>query len=562
MAACCKAYKMKDVFQTDDWRDKLHDAWIETSDTDICYIWNDFTVSKSFLKGEDVLFDSITPQWQEFCLLSLKLVQSDNSYRPIENVPRDIYEITQEKISCSQTNLPLTSGQWWCTEELEATHPRYGGVTMTITFNNNPHPVSLERTIQALVNHHDALRLRVTQKGGIWQQYISPAHENLPFTWIDLSIVSSKEQSTIIKSISHKIYKHINKLEEPLFHVIYLSFGLQEKGYILWISSHFVMDAVSVYILHHDFMKIYTQICQGTEICPLPQTTSFAEWTQHIQTYLHSHKAQKEIEEYWLSLPWKKVQRLPLDFPEGVFLDRASLRSCYGTEASSKHIIVALSIQETQALLTQVLDADTKIMDLLLTAMAQSFAWWTGSSVLYIFVQDHARQTMFDDIDLFRTIGYISQVDRILLDIGTSNTQKDILFTVKEQLRRMPNQGRTLEWLLRKRDNTLTLTHDELKAIPFADINFNYLGRVDQIPQEPFPYQQELNDAQYPESTRNHILDCKGGIREKQFGLVWEYSTDIHKQSTIEKVANYFIQSLRELIVYRTSIRMAARKCQ
>jgi hypothetical protein len=41
----------------------------EIEDSDFCYLWNDFTVSSSPVPDQSnaVLFDVVTPEWQEFC---------------------------------------------------------------------------------------------------------------------------------------------------------------------------------------------------------------------------------------------------------------------------------------------------------------------------------------------------------------------------------------------------------------------------------------------------------------------------------------------------------------
>lgn len=72
MRKYCKAYKLKDMGQFTGWNIKPGKSAQELVDDDICYLWDDFTVVKSPVLKDGVLFDAITPEWQEFCKTVLK----------------------------------------------------------------------------------------------------------------------------------------------------------------------------------------------------------------------------------------------------------------------------------------------------------------------------------------------------------------------------------------------------------------------------------------------------------------------------------------------------------
>jgi hypothetical protein len=68
LATYCKAYLVKDLRQFTG----LHNGVLATlGDDDICYVWPDYTVTKSCLgEKESPLFD-VTPQWEDFCKITL-----------------------------------------------------------------------------------------------------------------------------------------------------------------------------------------------------------------------------------------------------------------------------------------------------------------------------------------------------------------------------------------------------------------------------------------------------------------------------------------------------------
>ena len=89
MRKYCKAYKLSDLRHFTNWVEKHEENEPELSDDDICYLWDDFTVVKSPVQPGGVLFDTVTPEWQDFCKTTLKF-----------EIPEDLryaYEQTQEQ---------------------------------------------------------------------------------------------------------------------------------------------------------------------------------------------------------------------------------------------------------------------------------------------------------------------------------------------------------------------------------------------------------------------------------------------------------------------------------
>lgn len=67
MRKYCKAYYLKDLRQFSDWSEKNKEGEPALSDEDVVYLWDDFTVVKSPVLPDGVLFSHVTPEWQNFC---------------------------------------------------------------------------------------------------------------------------------------------------------------------------------------------------------------------------------------------------------------------------------------------------------------------------------------------------------------------------------------------------------------------------------------------------------------------------------------------------------------
>jgi hypothetical protein len=94
MRKYCKAYHLKDLRQYSSWIEKREENESELSDEDIVYLWDDFTVVRSpVIPDKGLIFDESTPEWQNFCRVTLKF-----------EIPEDLryaYEQTEEQQTAS-----------------------------------------------------------------------------------------------------------------------------------------------------------------------------------------------------------------------------------------------------------------------------------------------------------------------------------------------------------------------------------------------------------------------------------------------------------------------------
>ncbi|MEH1848183.1 MAG: hypothetical protein V7L25_25195 [Nostoc sp.] len=82
----CKAYVVKQFRQYPQWREQTENTRPqkqiidnqeieinrELTDEDILYLQENYIVTDGIFQDENIIFDDITPQWQEFCHQTLK----------------------------------------------------------------------------------------------------------------------------------------------------------------------------------------------------------------------------------------------------------------------------------------------------------------------------------------------------------------------------------------------------------------------------------------------------------------------------------------------------------
>jgi non-ribosomal peptide synthase protein (TIGR01720 family) len=286
----------------------------------------------------------------------------------------------------------------------------------------------------------------------------------------------------------------------------------------------------------HDLRTVYQQISLGQEI-HLTKTETYEMWAEKMYALLRSEQTREEIR-FWSSLPWKHIARLPQDYP-GETITNSSI--CFA--------FAALNEDETSDLLQKVSAFyNMELIDVIISTLVLVLARWSGLEWILIAIISHGRDIL-DDVDVSRTVGGMNTSNRELLHVDTADDLIDALYLVKEQRRRIPNRGKLEQWI----------AHMYWKEIPVEwqssrpHIQFNYEGRVgDKAESEqgllrnrPVPPRKGGEDVRYVQWM---TLSCRAYIHNNAFVIRWAYSDLLYKQSTIEQLAQQYVNTLRSII--------------
>ncbi|KYC42725.1 non-ribosomal peptide synthetase [Scytonema hofmannii PCC 7110] len=404
---------------------------------------------------------------------------------------------------------------------------------------SNLKPELLEQAWQQLLVHHDALRLRFTQPDDRWQQIHSTGCDRVTVSFVDLSTLPDSEQQTTIAATASSLQASL-QLAENLVQVAFFWLGVDKRARLLIIIHHLVVDGVSWRILLEDLQTAYQQLSQGQTISLPAKTTSFKDWAQHLVEYGQSDVLKSELP-YWLSVSSASVYSIPVDHTAGA-----------NTVSSARTISVFLNEAQTQALLQDVPKAyKTQINDVLLTALALVLSRWTHSESVFFNLEGHGRENIVDGVDLSRTVGWFTTIFPVVLNIPATDKDNigDVLKSVKEQLRTIPNKGigyGLLRYLSQKPEIIA-----QLQTSKQAEISFNYLGQFAQVLNQSSMMQIASESSGQNHSLhhpRPHLLDINAIIIDERLQIDWTYSSNFHQPRTIEKIAQEFLETLQELI--------------
>ncbi|MCP5049883.1 MAG: hypothetical protein GY940_22130, partial [bacterium] len=255
----------------------------------------------------------------------------------------------------------------------------------------------------------------------------------------------------------------------------------------------------------------------------------------------------KEIP-YWAQMEAADIPAVPVDF---------------AVPANDKNepakISFYLTPEETEALITTVNEAFfTEINDILLTALGLAFKESFGMERLLVAMEGHGRETILEDVDITRTIGWFTSIYPVLLDFSYASVKADEtrlsrqIKEIKESLRLVPARG--IGYGILK-----YLTHPGHKTgLSFGlkpQVRFNYLGQFDaDLEQRSFSMAKEsMGPVVAPGGEREYLLEVSGLIAGKRLVLSIGYHPRQFKPGTPDTLLANFKTALIGIISHCTT---------
>jgi len=412
--------------------------------------------------------------------------------------------------------------------------------SMLFELEENADIDAIKRAMPILLDHHDALRIRLKRDSNSWHQEIVAPEDVDILAVCDLSQVEDAGQRRArLEAIAQEAQSSLDLEAGPIIRAIVFRQPRGEVWRMLFVCHHMGIDGVSWRVFLEDFSAIYCALKAKDQPRLPPKTTSFAEWARRIEEIGRRHLVRSQAS-YWLNEARLTVPALPLDSPKSAAAD---------TIAETSSFTVRLDEIDTRTLL-QVLPRTfgTQINDVLLTALVGAIEAWTGQATLVADVDAHGREELFEDVNLSRTIGWFTTVYPLFLKTEPGEAPLTRLRSVSDQLKKVPDRGISYG-ILRYGDASPDLAA-QLAAVPPAQISFNYLGQLDQVISLP-PLLGWASEAcghtQCPQAVLQHVIELNAFVVASRFEMQWTHGRSL-LPATVETIANRYIAELVALI--------------
>ncbi|MGH3754099.1 MAG: non-ribosomal peptide synthase/polyketide synthase, partial [Pseudonocardiaceae bacterium] len=436
----------------------------------------------------------------------------------------------------------LTPIQHWFFRTHPA-NPHHFNQSMTAELDEDVDGQALGRALDALLVHHDALRLRFDQAGGQWRQDNAPPSPATVLHRADLSDLAGEDQRATMEMIADDMHASFDLRRGPLLKAALFTFGAGRGCYLFLAAHHLVVDTVSWNILLEDLDTAYQQAVRGESRQLGAKTTSFQEWANRLGEYVATGVLDHELDHWADAL---QAPALPVDRAPGK------------PGAPAQAVSVVLDAGDTESLLRSAPAAyRTRINDVLLSALAWALSRWTGDSRVSIDLEGHGREEILDGVDLSRTVGWFTTMFPVALTVPDTELPeprwRDLIRSVRRQLRAVPGNGfgfGALRYL-----GSPAARQRLAAAGPGPQIAFNYHGQLDRAARNPAAgdpgpglyraVHGSLGRVHDPADPGAHLVEVVGAVRDGQLGFSWLYQPDRHHQASLQAVADDFAQALR-----------------
>ncbi|ROO59669.1 non-ribosomal peptide synthase protein (TIGR01720 family)/amino acid adenylation domain-containing protein [Micromonospora sp. Llam0] len=434
--------------------------------------------------------------------------------------------------------------------------------------------------LQALLDHHPALRMRVrsatagdTDGDGDapWELEIPPAGtvraENC-LRSVDSSGSSGGQRTALIQAQEQAARDRLHPSEGELVQAVWFDGGPTGDHRLLLVIHHFAVDGVSWRILLSDLRSAGTALAAGHPPVLEPAGTSLRQWAGRVAAVADEPSADEQLPA-WTALldrPEPTLGARPLDRRVDVF-DR--LRTVSRTVAPDC----------TRAVLTTAPAAwRTGVNEILLTALALAMPPWrarrgrdAGSDVL-LDLEGHGRDGLVPEADLSRTVGWFTSIHPIRLDAGPVDWAELVaggpqtgatgvpqagaaVKRIKEQLRAVPAGGRygALRYLNAR-------TGPALARMPVPQVAFNYLGRFSAAEPADWGLAAEstaLSGGGDPRQPVTHVLEIGAvtvdGPAGPQLRTTWSWPEQVLTEAEVADLADAWHTALEAIVASSTT---------
>ncbi|WP_397458247.1 non-ribosomal peptide synthetase [Pseudomonas asplenii] len=394
-------------------------------------------------------------------------------------------------------------------------------------------PHALEQALAALLEHHDALRLGFTREEGQWRAEYRVPDEATLLQQVQVTAMSQ------CPALFTEAQRSLDLQHGPLLRALLVD-GPQGEQRLLLAIHHLVVDGVSWRVLLEDLQNAYRQILAAEPVQLPAKTSSLRDWANRLQAYAGSESLREELALWQAQLAGPNLE-LPCERPEGGRQNR-----------HAETVSVRLDATRTRALLQQAPSAyRTQVNDLLLTALARVVCRWTGQPSALVQLEGHGRETLFDDIDLTRTVGWFTSAYPVRLtplNIEEAAGQGGSIKAIKEQLRGVPHKGLGYGVLRYLAEPSL---REAMLALPLAPITFNYLGQFDQSFGDAAlfrPLEESAGEAHAAEAPLPNELSIDSQVYGGELVLRWTFSRERFDNATIAELAEAYLGELSSLV--------------
>ena len=395
----------------------------------------------------------------------------------------------------------------------------------------------------AVVNQHDALRMRVAHRAGMWEQQISEPGDFSDLAQRSLSADArpgTPHEREALSAIVSETLAGQDLNSWPLT-ATYVTAAQGDPRFLVLTLHQMVDDATSREVLVTDLLTAFAQRLAGSDIALEPVTTGWREWSQRCAA-LAAHPAVLDRRNYWIDNAAKATLRLT---GRDVNAEDAGAP---GADDLTR-LAVALTPEQTSQVDNARRILQSSAEEILLAALARTLAITVGDGVAAVDLAGAGRSVLRPEVDLHRTVGWFSTIYPIALPCmdlpGASAVQ--LLAEVSRTVKAVPHHGIGYGLLRYLHAPTAEL----LRTTATSEIFVSYLGMIPEWQESGAAVQFEGDTELTIRQTLpglGHPLELRAFRHGGVLHVDWWYDRRRVRSGTVEALADQFPATLIALI--------------
>ncbi|MEU9714606.1 amino acid adenylation domain-containing protein [Streptomyces sp. NPDC047976] len=423
---------------------------------------------------------------------------------------------------------------------------------VTVAVPAGTDPERLGTALQALVDTHDTLRMRlVAPAPGLWSLETLPPGAVRAADMVSRVDVSGAEDDRLPAEVA-AARSRLRPEDGLMVQAVLLDEGADRPGRLLIVIHHLAVDGVSWRILLPDLEAAWSAVAAGGEVRLDPVATSFRGWAKALSEQARTSRVVGELP-VWNDRP---AEADPL-------LGGRPLDPARDTRAEAGTVRITLSTERTAEVLTTVPTAfHAEVNEVLLTGLALAVTDWrrargVPATATLIELEGHGRQAVTGEQDLSRTVGWFTSVFPVSLDLGEldRNQVRDggpgcgtALKRIKEQLRAVPGHG--IGYGLLRHLNPQSARVLARYAVP--QIGFNYLGRFPAGTGADWEMDAAASgESAHPGTPLRYPVEIVAVTEDRPEGPVlsatWTYAGGLLAEGDVREIAEGWFRALGDL---------------
>ncbi|MFF9062343.1 amino acid adenylation domain-containing protein, partial [Streptomyces sp. NPDC014882] len=418
----------------------------------------------------------------------------------------------------------------------------------------------LAAALQAVLDRHDMLRVRLTRRGPLWALAVgdrgsvtaASVLSRVPADGAD-GTSGADDDGTAGEVFRKLVAEHAARSRAALapedgavVRAVWFDAGPDTAGRLLLTVHHLAVDGVSWRILLPDLSAAWDAV-RARRAPRLPAVgTSYRRWAEQLTALAQEPERLDELG-FWTDM---------LAVPDAPLGDRP-LDARRDTVATARSLSLTLPPQATAPLLTSVpADFRTGVGEVLLAGLTLAVTEWrrrrghdTAAGVL-IDLEGHGRDESLTGADLSRTVGWFTGLHPVRLEADGRQDPAETVKRVKERLLAVPGSGVGHGLLSHLNPQTAMLLH----GLAAPQIGFNYLGRFGALGDgdwAPAGDAGVIGGGADDDMAMPHALEINAVSQDGPEGprlvATWTWAGEVLEEAAVRELAELWFEKLRLL---------------